>query len=231
MALTPREIVTALPGEKVLMPRQPVPLPYWSALTSRVLALPPHRQVAHRHSRQVVHRQLTMALSPRELALPPLAVQPNNQAKNANRSPNDNSSEDLNPKWVINLSSKPLTEAQRSVLPEHPNFVVIPRYPPNLENIMTIELVCTKLGQQDAEELRAKINRVLRSSHLPKFNLTKAQSQAIRELKRDMDHIVLTVDKGVAMVITDRQDYINKANNLLNQPTNRAILQDPTNTI
>ena len=33
------------------------------------------------------------------------------------------------------------------------------------------------------------------------------------------------------MVIMDRQDYINKSNNLLNQPTYRAIPQNPTNTI
>ena len=32
------------------------------------------------------------------------------------------------------------------------------------------------------------------------------------------------------MVIIDRQDYINKSNNLLNQHTYRAIPQDPTNT-
>ena len=59
----------------------------------------------------------------------------------------------------------------------------------------------------------------------PKPNLTKAQSQAIRELKRDRDHIVLTEDKGVAIVIMDWQDYINKSKNLLNQPTYRAIKQ------
>ena len=33
------------------------------------------------------------------------------------------------------------------------------------------------------------------------------------------------------MVITDRQDYINKANSLLNQNTYRSIPRDPTNTI
>ena len=33
------------------------------------------------------------------------------------------------------------------------------------------------------------------------------------------------------MVIMDRQDYISKANTLLNQNTYRSILQDPTNTI
>ena len=42
---------------------------------------------------------------------------------------------------------------------------------------------------------------------------------------------VLTADKGVAMVVMDRQDYINKANHLLNQSTYKVITKDPTNTI
>ena len=65
----------------------------------------------------------------------------------------------------------------------------------------------------------------------PKPNLTKAQNLALRELKRDKDCIDLTADKGVAMVIMDRQDYINKANHLLNQYTYRSIARDPTNSI
>ena len=123
-----------------------------------------------------------------------------------------------------------MTQAQRSVLAKDPNFVVSPRHLPDLEYIMAVEPVCTTLGQQDAEELRAEISRVLRSSH-PKPNLAKAQSQAIRKLQRDRDGIVLTADKGVAMVIMERQDYVNKSNILLNQPTYRAIPPDPTNTI
>ena len=78
--------------------------------------------------------------------------------------------ENPNPKWVINLSSKSLTQAQRSIVAKGPNFAVTPRHPPNLEYLTAIEAACTKLGQQDAEELRAEINRVLRSSHPP--NLT-----------------------------------------------------------
>ena len=49
------------------------------------------------------------------------------------------SMEEPNPKWVINLSSKPLTKAQRSVLAKGHNIVVSPRHPPNLEYITTIE--------------------------------------------------------------------------------------------
>ena len=67
--------------------------------------------------------------------------------------------EDPNLKWDINLTSKPLTQAQRSVLVKGPNFVVSPRHPPNLEYITAIESVCTKLGQQNAEGLRDDINK------------------------------------------------------------------------
>ena len=121
--------------------------------------------------------------------------------------------------------------AQRSVLAKGPNFVVSPRQPPNLEYITAIEAACTKLSHQDAEEFRADINRLLRSSHPPKPNLTKAQNLALWEHKRDRDHIVLTADKGVSMVIMDRQDYINQANHLLKQNTYRSVARDPTNSI
>ena len=70
----------------------------------------------------------------------------------------------------------------------------------------------------------------LRSSH-PKPNLNKAQTQALSELKWDRDRLVLTANKGVAVVIMDRQDYVNKSNQLLAQPAYRAIPRDPTNKI
>ena len=64
--------------------------------------------------------------------------------------------------------------------------------------------MCSKLGQQDVEEFRANINRVLRYSHLPKINLTKVQTQALRELKRDSDRLVLIANEGVVMVKMNR---------------------------
>ena len=85
---------------------------------------------------------------------------------NRHNSPQGSSSlEEANTKWVINLSSKPLTKAQRCVLAKGPNFAVSPKLPLNLEYITAIEAACTKLSQQDAEELRANINWVLRAPH------------------------------------------------------------------
>ena len=99
--------------------------------------------------------------------------------------------------------------------------------PSTLRIYYSHRMSCQKLNQQDAEELKADINRVLRSSH-PMLNLIKAE-QAIRELKRDKSRIILTVDKGIIMVIMDRQEYIDKANNLLvSQPTDPSPRILPT---
>ena len=91
--------------------------------------------------------------------------------------------------------------------------------------------MCTKLSKQDAKELRANINRVLRGSHPNKSFICKAEARALKELKGDKDRLVLTADKGVAMVVMDRQDYINKSSNLFIQPAYRPIPRDPTNKI
>ena len=96
-------------------------------------------------------------LLPRQVELAPRVVtlHPNNSRAN---NPQGSSMEEPNPKWVINMSSKHLTQVQRSVLAKGPNFVVSPRHPPNLEYISAIESAYTKLCQWDAEELGVDIN-------------------------------------------------------------------------
>ena len=92
-----------------------------------------------------------------------------------------------------------------------------------------MESVCTNLSQQDAEELRANVNRVIKASQKSKLN--KEEAQAIRRLKRDKDRLVFTANKGVAMVVMDRWNYINKSNSLSAQSAHRPIPRDHTNKI
>ena len=109
-----------------------------------------------------------------DIAVPQVASPQASASQEARSSPNRHITplgssplEKPNPRWVINLSGKPLTPAQRSVLAKGPNFAVTPKHPPNLEYITAIEAACTKLSEQDAEELRANINWVLRAFHPP----------------------------------------------------------------
>ena len=78
--------------------------------------------------------------------------------------------------------------------------------------------MCPKLKEEDAAELRANINGLLRKGEAPKPNLNKQERIALAQLNKDQDRVILTVDKGVAMVVLDKEEYINKAKDLLSQP-------------
>ena len=65
----------------------------------------------------------------------------------------------------------------------------------------------------------------------PKPNITKEEHKALKELKEDKESMVLTVDKGVAMVVMDRKEYMEKVERLLVQLTYRTITADPTNKL
>ena len=62
----------------------------------------------------------------------------------------------------------------------------------------------------------------------PKPNIAREERKAIAELKKDPSRMVLTADKGVALVVMNTEDYKKKAEELLNQNTYRAITSDPT---
>ena len=65
----------------------------------------------------------------------------------------------------------------------------------------------------------------------PRYNITREERKAIEELRRDKNRIILTADKGVSMVVMDRDDYNKKAEELLQQPAYRPIPSDPTNKL
>ena len=51
------------------------------------------------------------------------------------------------------------------------------------------------------------------------------------EWDQDQDRFILTLNKGVAMVVLDKEDYINKAWGLLTQSAYKELPKDPTNRI
>ena len=59
-------------------------------------------------------------------------------------------------KWVINMSKKPLTNAQEKLLAHGPDYAITPRSPPIEEYIAAIEHTCQNLTQGEADEMRAK---------------------------------------------------------------------------
>ena len=122
-----------------------------------------------------------------------------------------------------NLSNTPLTQDQTKALAHGPNFAIIPKSPPVGEYIAAIENVCNQIQQGKVEELRGEIKSLLKKIQTPKYNITREERKGIEELRRDKTRIILAMDKGVSMVVMDRDDYNNKAEEILKQPAYRPI--------
>ena len=114
------------------------------------------------------------------------------------------------------------------MLAHGPNFVVVPKEPPTCKYIATIEKACLKLIPGKAEELRGEIKVILKKKTSNKPNISKEEYWAIKELRNDITRIVLTADKGVSMVVMDKEDYIKKSEELLQSSTYKVITTDPT---
>ena len=117
------------------------------------------------------------------------------------------------------------------MLAKGPNYAITPSHIPNIDYITAIESMCPKLKEDDAMELRVDINSLLRKAKVPKSNLTKQEKIGLYQLKKDKDRVILTADKGVAMVIMEKEDYNNKTQEILSQTVYRSIPRDPTNKI
>ena len=85
-----------------------------------------------------------------------LGISPVNDTCNTNTS-----------KWVINISSKLLTQAQEKLLAHGPNYAVVPRSPPKTEYIAAIEQAHSKLKPGEAGELRGKVKAIIKKSCNP----------------------------------------------------------------
>ena len=142
---------------------------------------------------------------------------------------NNTSNNNTDGNWVSNFSKTPLTDVQQCLLAHWPNFVLVPREPPTCKYIAATEKVCQQLTQGKAEELRGQIKSLLKKDHKIKPNIPRDEHQVLREMKRDNTRMVLTADKGVSMVVVDREEYTAKSEELLQQPNYKILKTDPTN--
>ena len=84
------------------------------------------------------------------------------------------------------------------------------------------------MKQGKAEELGEEIKLILKNTQPPKPSIAKEEAKAIQEPKKDKERIILTVDKGVSMVVMNKDNYIKKSEELLHQPTYKELTTDPT---
>ena len=95
-------------------------------------------------------------------------------------------------KWVINLSSKPLTDGEQSLLQKGPKFAVSSSRVPLTEYIAVTKRICDELGEnttgKDCTNIYQKTKEILHHYKKKKsftHNITKEEREAIKTLRDD----------------------------------------------
>jgi hypothetical protein len=79
-------------------------------------------------------------------------------------------------------------------------------------------------------EARQETVRIIKSSSRPRDNLTRAEREALRTLKKNTNHTILQADKGNATVVLNTLDYKQKITSILEDPSYRRLARDPTDS-
>ena len=106
---------------------------------------------------------------------------------------------------------------------------------PITEYIAVTKRICDELGEnttgKDCTEIYQKTKEVLqhfKDNKGPTRNITKQEKEAIKTLREDSSRVVLTADKGVALVVMDKSQYIEKCMALLNDTKTYKPCKDTT---
>ncbi|BHF80740.1 hypothetical protein SprV_0702386800 [Sparganum proliferum] len=116
---------------------------------------------------------------------------------------------------VHNLSSKELTKEQVQVLRHDASFNTAEAKP--VKMIAAVESAVinqTEAAEETKNLIRHQVSFLL-MTHKPREIVPKVERDALRELKADRDIVIVPADKGRSTVVLDRTDYLQKANNLL----------------
>jgi len=110
-------------------------------------------------------------------------------------------------KWLINLSSRPLSDVEVSLLEKGLNFAVTPTNIPATEIVAKVESAIRTLDSEQADTVRRSFNNILQQAEPPKPNITKEMQEALKNLKQDDSIMILSADKGRASVVLNTDTY------------------------
>ena len=87
--------------------------------------------------------------------------------------------------------------------------------------------MCHKYLDHYSQELREETNCLFKKARAPRANITREEKKALKELK-DKERIVLSVDKGMAMVVSDKKEEKRQRHYWHNQNTGPLIKTQQT---
>ena len=108
--------------------------------------------------------------------------------------------------WVVNLSSKQLSQPQESVLAKCLNYALPPKQIPTSQIVASAEEALRKsqAPEETTSKARSQIIGVLKKAKPSKPNLSVPETKALRELHNDDSIMILPADKGHATVVMNK---------------------------
>ena len=134
--------------------------------------------------------------------------------------------------WVVNLSSRSLSDAEKALLKKGLNFAVTPANIPATETVIAkVEAAVRQLDAEQADTVRRAVNGILQQAEPPEHNITKEMRDALKSLKEDESIMVLPADKGRASVVMDTDTYRAKMFTLIENGPYQLLNKDPTDRL
>ena len=137
--------------------------------------------------------------------------------KIANLKPTRNQTNIEKNNWVVNLSSKPLSPEERSLLEKGSKFAPTPTTIPHKNIVAEIEAAIHHLPDVSKDAVRTTSAAILHRARLPVHNkVSKQERRVLNDLKKDQSRVIMKADEGNCFVVMDKSDYDNKMEALLN---------------
>ena len=129
------------------------------------------------------------------------------------------------------MFSRQLSQFNTSLLTYGFNFWITSKTLLNKDIIAAIEDAVKDLEKREVDAICAKISLTLKNFKPPKDNLSKNEHKALKELRFDTSIVILTAGKGGYTVIFNREDYLEKSMDHINNVPYRLLTKDPTTKI
>jgi hypothetical protein len=117
---------------------------------------------------------------------------------------------------VISLSTHPIDVYTTKILEKGLNFAIPPHKIPIEYILCSIENSIKNLSDNVKEEIRQDCSVILRRVKPPKNKITKEEFLALKSLNNNKNLVVLKANKGGVIVVTNKENYIEKMLDLIN---------------
>ena len=111
------------------------------------------------------------------------------------------------------------------------NFSITPKSVLMKEIISKVEGSLKTLNKIEGDTTRTKVSLTLQKAKLPKDNLSNAERASLKNLKDDDAIIILPADKGRATVILNKEEYIRKCNDNIDNGPYQYLKKNLTESI